>query len=147
MKEIQNIKMSKKMKPIVGNISVSGTLYLGYENLYLFGRDNGKKYGTESIHSKYTALYQKHGTSDKGGSYVTDALVEGNFGGPFETGYYFKIAARNIGFILGVFQREFKNVTCHNCADGVKIDNTIPKHSYDLNFDNRAVIDKSKFRD
>lgn len=147
IKEIQNIKLIQMMNPLVGNLGVSGALYLGFENLYLFGLDNGKKYGTESIHSKYTALYQKHGTSDKGGSYVTDALVEGNFGGPFETGYYFKIAARNIGFILGVFQREFKNVTCHNCADGVKIDNTIPKHSYDLNFDNRAVIDKSKFRD
>ena len=31
------------MNPLVGNMGVSGAIYLGFNKLYLFGLDNGKK--------------------------------------------------------------------------------------------------------
>ena len=69
------------MNPLVGNMGVSGALFLGFKNIYMFGLDNGKKIDSSAMHSKYTTLYNEHGCSDQGGSYTTKQQGKGNFGG------------------------------------------------------------------
>lgn len=145
--EMKNIQHIQLMNPLVGNMGVSGAVYLGLRNLYLFGIDNGKKLGTSAIHSKYTTLYANHGTSDTGGSYTTDKVVPGNFGGECGCGFFFDVARRNIGFILQMEQLTHPDLHCFNCSDGALIDYTTPKHSEELveEFEKRANLNKESF--
>lgn len=145
--ETRNIQHVQLMNPLVGNMGVSGSIYLGFRNLYLFGLDNGKKIGSTAIHSKYTTLYKNHGTSDTGGNYTTDLVVPGNFGGQCGCGFYFNMSRRNIGFVIQMEKLNHPSLTCHNCSDGAVIDNTTPIHSEDLEeeFSKRANLNKETF--
>ena len=85
------MSLLQDLTPLVGNMGVSGACYLGLENLYLFGLDNGSRVEDQEMHSKYTTLYNCHnnGVSKKSGSYATPDVVEANFGGTCKTGYFF----------------------------------------------------------
>ncbi len=146
--ELRCIQEIQFTNPLVGNMGVSGAIHLGFKNLYLFGIDNGKKIGTESIHSQYTTLYKNRGKSEDDPAYHTDKIIDGNFGGKCLTGYYFEVSNKYIGEAL--INNQIINtdgVTCYNCSDGAKIDNTIPIHSDNLVniFEKKPNIDKTDF--
>lgn len=151
LRDYSQVKPVQLMTPLVGNMGVSGACYLGLENLYLFGLDNGSRVEDQEMHSKYTTLYNCHnnGVSKKSGSYATPDVVEANFGGTCKTGYFFKLSARNIGFIIGTLQNEGQDIHCYNCSDGVKIKSTVPMHSEDLakDFDKLPALNKKEFFD
>ncbi len=84
------------------------------------------------MHSKYTTLYNEHGCSDQGGSYTTKQQGKGNFGGLVETGYFFALSARNMGYVIRNLEEEKGKLNCINCSDGLYVENTTPMHSYDL---------------
>ena len=147
-KILQNVQQIQFTNPIVGNMGVSGAVYLGFKNLYLFGIDNGKKIGTESIHSQYATLYKKRGTSENSPSYTTEKVADGNFGGECLTGYYYEISNKYIGETLINDQLiNCKGIVCHNCSDGARINNTTPTHSENLTskFDHLPDLDKKEF--
>lgn len=133
-----------EMNPLVGNMGVSGACFFGFRNLYLFGLDNGKKLGTEKMHSKYTAIYNGAGVNDTGGNYTIENILPGNFGGECESGYFFKLSVRNIEDILEIFKDKVK---CYNCSDGSFIEGATPLHSEDLDFKDRPILDKQALRD
>ncbi|MGN1281050.1 MAG: 6-hydroxymethylpterin diphosphokinase MptE-like protein [Succinivibrio sp.] len=146
LKQFRFVDFVQLMNPLVGNMGVAGALFLGFKNLYLFGIDNGRKVGSASIHSELTSLYKKHNCSDSGGNYTTKMIRKGNFGGEVETGVFFELSARNIGYNLSMLANAGKEIKCYNCSDGLYIDNTIPVHSEDLNFDRFKDIDKNELR-
>ncbi|NLK85446.1 MAG: motility associated factor glycosyltransferase family protein [Aeromonadales bacterium] len=146
--EIKAVQPVQLMNPFVGNMGVSGAIYLGFENLFFFGLDNGKMVGTNNIHSVYTSLYTNCNKELAGhGNYKTGKLVEGNFGGQCETNYFFNLSCRNMDFVIEQATLKNKNLKCTNCSNGSKIPHAKPVHSEDLNFEKLKNVDKDAFKD
>ncbi len=146
LEKIQEIKLSN---PVVGNAGLASAIYFGFENIYLFGIDNGKKLGSNQMHSSYTSLYANRGAIDHGGSYTIEKSLPGNFGGQCESSFFFSMSGHNISFLLQMEQLNNDRLICHNCSDGIFMENTIPTHSEDLvkEFCSLPDIDKNRFSD
>ncbi len=144
LEKIQEIKLSN---PVVGNAGLASAIYFGFEQIYLFGIDNGKKIGTEQMHSSFTTLYTNRGVGDKAGAYQIEKVLPGNFGGQCESSYFFVMSGHNIGFLLQMEKLNNDKLVCYNCSDGIFMENTIPTHSEDLvkDFAYLPDIDKKKF--
>lgn len=144
----ENVETIKYMNPLVGNMGVSGAVTLGFNHIYLFGIDNGKKVNTEKMHSTFTTLYTKNGTSDKSGNYVIQTTVPGNFGELCETNDIYKKSITSIELVLEQ-RKDDAEFECINCSDGALIRHTKPVHSSELEnqFSNYRNIDKDKFFD
>ncbi len=134
--------------PLVGNAGVACPIYMGFNHLYLFGIDNGKKMGIGSIHSEYTTLYKKRGYSEDVDEYKTTLKVPGNFGGEVYTNSLYQSSAVNIGIALALENTNGNPISCTNCSDGIYIENTVSKHSNELDscFATLPVINKKDFR-
>ncbi|SFS46070.1 Uncharacterized conserved protein [Succinivibrio dextrinosolvens] len=145
-KEVQPISY---MNPLVGNMGVAASLFLGFNNLYLFGFDNGKKCGTDSIHSKYASFFKKNESIEKRDSYKLVDIVPGNFGGECLTNSYYRMSMESISNIIEQFNNEDRRIQVVNCSDGSLIENTTPINSRELDnlFQNKTVLDKKKIRD
>lgn len=146
LEKIQEIKLSN---PVVGNAGLASAIYFGFENIYLFGIDNGKKLGSNQMHSSYTSLYANRGAIDHGGSYTIEKSLPGNFGGQCESSFFFSMSGHNISFLLQMEQLNNDRLICNNCSDGIFMENTIPTHSEDLvkEFCSLPDIDKNRFSD
>ncbi|MGN0916167.1 MAG: 6-hydroxymethylpterin diphosphokinase MptE-like protein [Succinivibrio sp.] len=149
--EMKKVAFVQLVNPLVGNMGFSGSVYLGFKNIYLFGIDNGKKTDGKYLHSKYTTLYRQHNDSksDEKGSIPITMTVKGNFGGTVESGYFFKLCAHNIGFIARDLKLKDPDFKVYNCSDGAFIEATEPTHSEDLEelFSKFDDVDKIKFHD
>lgn len=145
--ELENIQEIKLSNPVVGNAGLASAIYFGFENIYLFGIDNGKKIGTSQMHSSFTTLYSKRGVVDNAGSYQIEKVLPGNFGGQCESSFFFAMSGHNIGFLLQMEKLNNDKLICHNCSDGIFMENTIPTHSDELagEFASKSDIDKHKF--
>ncbi|SFK55840.1 motility associated factor glycosyltransferase family protein [Succinivibrio dextrinosolvens] len=145
--ELENIQEIKLSNPVVGNAGLASAIYFGFENIYLFGIDNGKKIGTSQMHSSFTTLYSNRGVVDNAGSYQIEKVLPGNFGGQCESSFFFAMSGHNIGFLLQMEKLNNDKLICHNCSDGIFMENTIPTHSDDLagEFASKSDIDKHKF--
>lgn len=135
------------MNPMVGNMGLSGAIKLGFKKIYLFGLDNGKKVGQQSIHSIYTTLYKKRGYSEDNDFYKTNKYIEANFGGECETNDLFLNSISMMKISIGLFLEQ-EGTSCFNCSDGALIDGATPKYSADLVelFNSLDNVDKAKFR-
>lgn len=144
--EFRKVQHIQLMNPLVGNMGLSGAIFFGFNNLYLFGLDNGKKTGTNSMHSEFTSLYKARGVGDTGGNYTITKTVPANFGGTCETGYLFDLSRRNMDFVLQMEKLSRPDVICHNCSDGALLEQAKPIHSEDLKdlFDRLPDIDKKE---
>ncbi len=144
-KELAEIKSIDYINPLVGNMGTSGAISLGFNNIFLFGLDNGKK--EDAIHSKFTTLYKNRGYSEDVVEYQTDSLVKGNFGGLCKTNGEYLYSVEIIGISIKIAKENNKELKCYNCSDGVLIMNTIPIHSNELStsFDLLKLIDKKRF--
>ncbi len=138
------VQSSSLSNPFVSNCGVSGAIYLGFDNLYLFGIDCGKAREQQDNHAGNTTLYNKHGVPDKGGPYSLTTKAKGNFSEETFTNSLFYRSGKNIGTLLSMHPA----VSCCNCSDGIFIENTKPTHSETLfkQFDNLKDIDKEEFR-
>ena len=145
--ELENIQEIKLSNPVVGNAGLASAIYFGFENIYLFGIDNGKKIGSSQMHSSFTTLYANRGVVDNAGPYQIEKVLPGNFGGQCESSYFFAMSGHNIGFLLQMEKLNNDKLICHNCSDGIFMENTIPTHSEDLvkEFSSKPDIDKQKF--
>ncbi|WP_281072684.1 6-hydroxymethylpterin diphosphokinase MptE-like protein [Succinivibrio dextrinosolvens] len=144
--DFEKVETIKYMNPLVGNMGVSGAVTLGFNHIYLFGIDNGKKVNTQKMHSTFTSLYTKNGTSDKAGNYVIQTTVPGNFGELCETNSIYKKSITSIELSLEERKDEV-DFKCINCSDGAFIKHTTPIHSSELEdrFNKYINIDKKKF--
>lgn len=137
------------MNPVVGNLGVASIFGFGFNEAYLFGLDCGRR--KESMHSAFSTVYHEAGVNDKGGVYSSssnDDTLAGNFGGEVISTYYLKSACKNMSYVLHHhYYYEDEIFKVYNCSDGALIDGTIPKHSEDLNFDGRPILDKQKLMD
>ncbi len=142
--EIDWVQSSSLSNPFVSNCGVSGAIHLGFDNLYLFGIDCGKASEHQENHAGNTTLYNKHGISDKGGSYSLTTKAKGNFREEALTNMLFYRSGKNIATLLS----RNPSVSCCNCSDGIFIENTKPTHSETLfkEFDSLTDIDKEEFR-
>lgn len=115
--------------PLVGNIGLSMPITLGFEELYMFGLDNGYK-DDEHCHSKLSAYYDADGQQidvlAKASS--GDMIVPGNFGGEVISNPLFSVAAHVMGNLL----ENMPHVHCFNCSDGAKIRGAKPLHLVDI---------------
>lgn len=145
--EFRKIQHLQLMNPLVGNMGLSGAIFLGFDNLFLFGLDNGKKLGSKGMHSEFTSLYHERGVGDTSGNYTITKKVPANFGGECETGFLFDLSRRNMDFVLQMEKLNRKKLVCHNCSDGAFLEQAEPVHSEDLfdMFDNLPKLDKKDF--
>lgn len=117
----------KSVNPLVGNIGLSFPITLGFKNLYLFGLDNGYK-DESHHHSKHSAYYDKEGNPIESLSKMVVAnsglRLPGNFGGEIIANRIFATSVKVMDNLL----KYHSDVECHNCSDGVLIENSIPLH-------------------
>ena len=141
------IQYVQLMNPLVGNMGVSGAVYMGFNKLYLFGIDNGKKLKSGNLHSSFSTLYNQYQVKTDGFAYKTTKIIPGNFGGECQSGHFYELSARNIGFVLTQEGIRNKDLVCYNCSDGAKIDRAIPKHSEELkaDFEKLPELNKKEF--
>lgn len=140
--KISWVQSSSLSNPFVANCGVSGAIYLGFENLYLFGIDCGKVNEEQDNHAGNTTLYNKHGVPDNGGAYWLNSKTKGNFREETLTNTLFYRSGKNIGALLS----RNSSVSCCNCSDGIFIENTKPVHSENLCqlFESFTEINKEK---
>jgi len=120
-KDFVQMKMSN---PAVANTGMSFACYMGFEEVYLFGVDNGYKDRTHH-HSRKSLYYTEEGKEKEDiGNLVRagEIEVEGNFGEPIISTVFFNTARFYLEKILNIFPK----VNCYNCSDGAKIGNTYP---------------------
>lgn len=146
--ELKEIVSLEGANPLVGNMGIAGALHLGFKKLFLFGFDNGKKIGTDSIHSKYATIFKDNKFIEDRDSYRMSTVVAGNFGGECETNELYNESAYRCSLLLDEFMSQDSSIECVNCSDGIVIKNTIAKKDSDLFefFDNKDDIQKSEFR-
>ncbi|MFQ1776026.1 6-hydroxymethylpterin diphosphokinase MptE-like protein, partial [Aeromonas veronii] len=108
------------VNPMVGNIGVSTPINLGFNQLYLFGLDNGYK-SKEHHHSKLSSYYN----SEENAETLRDLMYgnsewerEGNFEDVVITNAMFDTSRRVIEQLLATN----RDVQCFNCSDGAKIE-------------------------
>ncbi|MBQ9273779.1 MAG: motility associated factor glycosyltransferase family protein [Succinivibrio sp.] len=136
------------MNPVVGNMGLAAALTLGFDNLFLFGMDLGRKQGTSAHHSRGSEFYYGHaGTTESIERYLKQFPYQnvrpGNFGGLCECSDIFVLAL----FTMAAALRERAGaINCHNCSDGVRIDGALPLHSEDIEVGPWPVLDKKTVR-
>lgn len=128
--------------PFVGNTGLNYAALLGFEEIYLFGIDNGYK-DEEKHHSTFSLYYNdKKETKIKNHTQGTFPL-KANFGGVTHSNNLFGLSVHNMSSLLNAF----KKIHCVNCSDGSYIDGASPVHSYDLllsgpELDKSGIIDE-----
>lgn len=145
--EFKKVQYIQLMNPLVGNMGVSGAVYLGFNNLYLFGIDNGKKVHGNAMHSEFTSVYKEKFIEDTEGVYSITKNIPANFGGECETSYLFDLSRRNIDFVLQMEKTKRPEITCINCSDGALLEEAKPVHSEELTdyFESLPDINKKNF--
>lgn len=142
-KEIQPIEY---MNPMVGNMGVSSSLFLGFKNIYLFGLDNGKKSDKDSIHTKYASFFKNNSFIEESDLYKMTSVVPGNFGGGCLTNTCYLISIENMERVIEQFNKEESPIHVINCSDGALIRNATPVHSKKLDsiFQSKPIINKKE---
>jgi len=115
--------------PLVSNGAISTFLNLDFNNLYLFGTDNGAL-SNEKIHSSKSLYFSNDG------EFADDTLMKsyeshetsGNFGGLIKTNSLFNECKSNIEIEI----TKHPDAKIYNCSNGAFIKGTIPIHSADL---------------
>ncbi len=126
--------------PLVGNIGLSMPITLGFEELYMFGLDNGYK-DDGHCHSKLSAYYDDDGQQIDALTRTAsgDMVVPGNFGGTVISNPLFSMAAHVMGNLL----EKMTHVHCFNCSDGAKIRGAIPLHLEDIIISDEIINKKA----
>ncbi len=145
-KNIANhLQSANYTNPLVSNLGLASLLYLGFDNIYLFGIDNGKRVEYD-LHAKSSALYNKFGALDNIENYILSQKREANFGGEVETNYIYNLSADYLDRLIFCFQQDIK-LNIFNCSDGQKLQNAISLQSSSIDTSSWKNIDKKKVLD
>ncbi|HGE8238713.1 motility associated factor glycosyltransferase family protein [Aeromonas sp. 82P] len=130
--------------PLVGNTGLATACRLGFENIYLFGIDNGY-ISDQHHHSKLSFYFDDDGKSkEKLSLLITQKskhLVPGNFGGDVET----TNMMINSKLVMENLIKVYKQVDIFNCSNGAEIKGTKPTRISDIIID-RLIIDKDELK-
>lgn len=133
------------INPLVGNMGLSMPLHLGFNNVFLFGLDNGYR-SSDHHHSKYSLYYDEDGkTKNEFKSMALaqgDSLLPGNFGGEIISNSLFSASV----LMMEVALSYFPMAQCHNCSDGAAIRGATPTPPELLDFSLLPDLDKSEIR-
>ncbi|WP_320151705.1 6-hydroxymethylpterin diphosphokinase MptE-like protein [uncultured Tolumonas sp.] len=134
------------VNPTVGNIGLTFACAMGFQNVYLFGVDNG--YKEQSHHHSRLSIYfddQGRDLEDVTALIVgnSDPVVPGNFGGEVRSPFVFNSSRRILEGTLHLCPQ----VRCINCSDGAKITGAIPLRPAELQLDDAPVLDKQALLD
>lgn len=143
--EARNRACLNYVNPLVGNIGLVMPLIFGFQNVYMFGLDNGYK-DKEHHHSKHSAYYDHTGKPIaelqkmvvSGG----DLRLPGNFGGTVTATKLFATSAKYMEKILSFYPE----VNCLNCSDGVKVEGAKPLAANEVILNN-VPINKQQLLD
>lgn len=134
------------VNPLVSNIGLSISCALGFENIYLFGIDNGYRDGKHH-HSSFSSYFA-------GGEKAVERLtklvagggeypVAGNFGDEVLTTGLFDSSRRVLGHTLTYYP----DVICYNCSDGAMIEGAKPLPADKIIISTQKKLDKSALLD
>jgi hypothetical protein len=133
--------------PLVGNTALSFIINLGFNNIYLFGMDNG--YIDKSHHhSKSSYYYDDSGDEVYKPIDIGDEFsAEGNFGEMIKTDPFLFCGNQQMQLLLNKYL--LSEFDCHNCSDGLKIIGTTPLKSEKIKLpatqvSKSTIIDKIK---
>lgn len=134
------------VNPTVGNIGLTFSCAMGFQNVYLFGLDNG--YKEQGHHHSRLSVYfdeQGHDIEDVTAMIVSnsDPIVPGNFGGEVRSPFIFNSSRRILEGTLQLCPQ----VRCMNCSDGAKIAGTIPLRPAELQLDDAPILEKQALLD
>lgn len=113
--------------PLVANTGLSFALHLGFNDIYLFGVDNGSIQGGKH-HSKYSVYDESHTGKYKynpqktGGSYL-----KGNLGEDVATSDLYKVSHQQLTELV-----KFFSANIYNVGNGAFIDGCLPVEPSDL---------------
>lgn len=134
------------INPLVGNIGISMPTTLGFEQIYMFGLDNGYREKGHH-HSKHSAYYDQQGNPIEAlTKIVTDAggfRVPGNFGGQVIANRLFGAS----GKVMANMLTNRPHVSCYNCSDGALISGATPLPLDNLNLDGCSPLSKTEILD
>ncbi|MDM5091830.1 MULTISPECIES: motility associated factor glycosyltransferase family protein [Aeromonas] len=122
--DVQNFSDLRFVNPFVGNAGLSYAVTLGFDDVYLFGIDNGYKNNNQH-HSAHSLYYNKQQPIKQLTDIVTAETgfaVDGNFGGTVTTNTLFGLAIYSMEHLL----RDNEDVRCFNCSDGAIIKGARP---------------------
>ncbi len=140
------------MNPLVTNFALTFALLLGFEDIYLFGSDCGKRsdaplHFKDNLYYKSIETMQDRPSMKDRADYQFKDIIESNFdNGEITTIPLYKSAILVFESSIRNMSKFYKfNVT--NCSDGAKIAYTKAKHSRDLDFKNVDVLNKALVKD
>ncbi len=137
------------MNPLVGNLGVSSAIQFGFNNIFLFGIDNGKKVSDARLHANNSTLYTQYGVQETVGNFALSTTAEGNFGDTIETNYIYKLSADYIDKVVRILRKENeneRNIKVYNCSAGIKLETCTPMHSENIDLSFLPDLDKSYLR-
>lgn len=144
--EVREFAHLTSTNPLVSNIGLKMACALGFENIYLFGVDNGYK-DRSHHHSRLSAYFDDHGEVVE---QLTDLVignssyfVPGNFGGQVSTTGMFDSCRR----VLGLIAADYPDANISNCSDGAYISDCKPLAPHLLNLDENDSFDKNAIID
>ncbi|MGL6150973.1 MAG: motility associated factor glycosyltransferase family protein [Aeromonas sobria] len=130
--------------PLVGNTGLATACRLGFENIYLFGIDNGYV-SDQHHHSKLSFYFDDDGNSkEKLSLLITQKskhLVPGNFGGDVET----TNMMINSKLVMENLIKAYQHVDVFNCSNGAAINGAKPTRVSDIIVDD-TVFDKNELK-
>lgn len=140
-----NIFLINRTNPLVSNFGVELASYLGFEEIYLLGIDNGS--ASDKNHSKYSMYFDENYNLKemyqgmKLDNYTDEA--EGNFSGRVKTNFLFKFSVRVMEHSVASYSNRSKY---YNCGNGMKIEGCVSKHFREIDWGKYSVFDKDMFR-
>lgn len=127
--------------PLVSNTALSFAAKFGFQEIYLFGVDNGTPESLASTHSKHSI----YNDSRFGGKYKpnpeADVVLPGNLGGIVRSSSLLAISKVEADDLLSGLN---KNITVYNVGHGAKIEKAIPVEEDDLFIVTAPNVDKQK---
>lgn len=128
----------KSANPLVGNTGLATACRLGFNNIYLFGIDNGFKRDSHH-HSKFSFYFDDKGLpKEKLSTQIikkSNHLLPGNFGGNVETTNMMRHSKKVMERLIAIY----KGCNIYNCSDGARIDGTIPLPHNNLALENERL--------
>lgn len=140
-----NVSAISLMNPLVGNLGIAAATSFGFENIYLFGVDNGTKREDKQTHPDENLFYKKF--DQEGSNHAISALayeLDGNFGGKVYSSYLYKLSARYMEVIVRYGMKD-KKLNYFNCSDGAALKDVTPVHSANLEWDDLPNFDREAF--
>ncbi|MCW8970264.1 MAG: DUF115 domain-containing protein [Rhodospirillales bacterium] len=126
--------------PMVSNAGCAVAVGLGFQNVYLFGVDCGRR--EDGTHHSKDSLYFQESFEDMeketSDNFDQDRIIPGNFGGKVISNWAFDLSRK----VIEQLQLRTK-VALFNCSDGAQIEGAKPKTAASINLSDVSTSKES----